>query len=69
LETRSIANSIGLSFVYIGNVWEKQGLEDTICPSCGIKCVTRFGLSSRNTGIDEKGNCRACGEDLSIRLK
>jgi pyruvate formate lyase activating enzyme len=67
LNAKSVARDIGLHFVYIGNVW-KQGLEDTICPSCGIKCIERFGLSSRNTGSDDLGNCRACGEDLSIKM-
>jgi pyruvate formate lyase activating enzyme len=68
LKARSIAKDIGLCFVYIGNVW-KRGLEDTFCPSCGKKCYERFGFGSRNTGTDEFGNCRACGEDLFIRIK
>jgi pyruvate formate lyase activating enzyme len=68
LEARSSAKDIGLHFVYIGNVW-KRGLEDTYCPSCGSKCVERFGFDVRNIGTDELGRCRACGEDLSIQMK
>ena len=68
LQAKNIGKDVGLSFVYVGNVW-KPGLEDTLCPSCGSKCIERFGMSSKNTGTDETGKCRACGEDLSIKMK
>ena len=39
LEARKNAYDTGLRFVYVGNVWEKQGLEDTVCPSCDNTCM------------------------------
>jgi len=65
-EARERAKTIGLDFVYIGNV-SKKGLEDTLCPQCGTLCYERLRLSSRNIATDANGKCRNCGYDLEIR--
>lgn len=65
-QARDLAKSVGLQFVYIGNVGIK-GLEDTVCPNCGTLCYERLRLSSKNVATDVDGKCGKCGYDLEIR--
>lgn len=66
LNAREIGWAQGLRFVYVGNVWQ-EGLEDTLCPTCGMMAYQRLGFSSKNTGTDEEGKCAGCGTELGIR--
>ncbi len=67
-QARDLAKSMGLQFVYIGNVGIK-GLEDTICPKCGTLCYERLRLSSKNIATNSNGTCGKCGYDLDIRFR
>lgn len=53
-----------LSYVYIGNAPELDG-QDTYCPDCGEKLISRTGYATRFIGlVDNK--CRYCGRRISI---
>jgi pyruvate formate lyase activating enzyme len=54
-----IAKDEGLKFVYIGNLPE-SGVEDTFCPHCGKKIITRDGYMIREIKV-QKGQCEYCG--------
>jgi len=53
-----------LSFVYLGNIITEHG-NDTICPSCGNKVITRSFYHTKVVGVSQ-GKCSRCGEDLNI---
>lgn len=52
----SIGKEAGLRYVYQGNV--REG-EDTYCPLCGLKLITRDGFLVRENGI-RKNRCPRC---------
>jgi pyruvate formate lyase activating enzyme len=68
-----IGRKVGLKFVY---VWAPgadlpNGIysqSDTICPKCGHIAVERKGWQASLIGVDEKGNCQNCGENLNLVL-
>ena len=64
---REIGLRQGLKFVYIGNM-EVEKEDDTVCPKCGNLAIRRTGYMTEVLGIDNKGNCTDCGEDLNIRI-
>ncbi len=49
----------GLKHVYVGNVPGEAG-EDTYCPSCGAKVISRAGYSIRGMRLKGKGACPGC---------
>ncbi|HUV30125.1 MAG TPA: AmmeMemoRadiSam system radical SAM enzyme [Acidobacteriota bacterium] len=54
-----------LKYVYLGNVWLREGT-DTVCPQCGSLLVERSGF--RATVIGLRGSrCAACNFDTGIR--
>ncbi|OPY58235.1 MAG: molybdenum cofactor biosynthesis protein A [Pelotomaculum sp. PtaU1.Bin035] len=53
-----------LSYVYIGNAPELDD-QDTYCPECRKKVISRTGYNIRVTGLDGK-KCRNCGEVIRI---
>jgi len=55
-----------LDFVYVGNVAERGGENDTICPSCGARAVRRSGYSVDTSGLTGDGRCANCGADLGM---
>ena len=57
-KTKEMAESLGLSYVYIGNVYGKNS---TNCKVCGNVLITRRGYSVNVTGLDEIGVCKNCG--------
>ena len=59
---RDIARSVGLKYVYIGNVSVSEG-EDTICPKCGRKIIGRAGYVITSFDIVD-GKCKFCGEKI-----
>lgn len=62
-EAYNIARSVGLDYVYIGNVPGHPG-ENTFCPQCGKKVIGRIGyLVTENNIKDEK--CKFCGKKIS----
>lgn len=55
----------GLRFVYVGNLpGLMDGGEDTECPSCHAKAVTRVGFRVASMSIDERGCCQECGQEI-----
>ncbi|PIU33072.1 AmmeMemoRadiSam system radical SAM enzyme [Candidatus Shapirobacteria bacterium CG07_land_8_20_14_0_80_39_12] len=65
-KAREIGLEAGLSFVYIGNLpVEKE--DDTYCPKCGNLAIRRTGYLTEILGVDQKGRCLDCQEDLNIK--
>jgi len=67
LETLKRAGDIArkkLSYVYIGNARELDE-QDTYCPECGEKLISRTGYTTRVVGLDGK-TCRHCGRGINI---
>ena len=58
----SIAKTVGLKYVYIGNV---PGIkeESTFCPHCGKVLIKRFGYSILENNI-VGGRCKFCGTKI-----
>lgn len=52
-----------LHFVYLGNMESPAGRK-TLCPSCHATLIDRTGYMAYKTGLDLKGNCRKCGEEV-----
>ena len=61
-KARDIARSVGLKYVYVGNVSVPEG-EDTICPKCGRKIIGRAGYVITSFDIVD-GKCKFCGEKI-----
>ncbi len=49
----------GLKHVYVGNIPDGTG-EDTFCPSCGAKIISRNGYLVSGMMLDENGACPVC---------
>ncbi|MDD2646936.1 MAG: AmmeMemoRadiSam system radical SAM enzyme [Patescibacteria group bacterium] len=58
-----IGKSIGLKYVYVGNV-VNDVRENTICPNCGKSNIVRSGHQIKR--LDKCGHCYNCNYDLSI---
>jgi pyruvate formate lyase activating enzyme len=58
-----IARSEGLNYVYIGNV-PGHPAENTICPNCDEKVVTRNGFFVRDIKI-HNGLCTNCSHEIA----
>jgi len=59
---RQIGLEAGLKFVYEGNV-PGEGGENTFCPDCGKKIISREGYRIDASHLDQ-GRCDACGTSL-----
>jgi len=66
-KAREIGMKQGLEFVYIGNMAVDKE-DDTFCPKCGNLAIRRTGYSVEILGVDKKGHCSDCGEDLNIKM-
>jgi pyruvate formate lyase activating enzyme len=60
-----IAKSVGLQYVYIGNV-PGHPAESTYCPACGNLIVKRIGYKILEVNI-KNGKCCFCGNKISGR--
>lgn len=68
-----IGKNSGLEFVYIwapgrdlpGGLYSEG---NTICPKCKSLAIKRDGRRPELTGVDNKGHCLKCGEDLNLKL-
>ncbi len=63
-----LAKSLGMKYVYIGNVPEK-GYENTYCPECNALLIKRNGFESKIINLDSNGRCKKCGFNTNIKLK
>ncbi len=61
-ETKKIAESVGLKYIYIGNVPGHQA-ENTYCPKCKKLLIRRLGFSVLGNNI-VKDKCKFCGEGI-----
>ena len=57
----------GLKYVYLGNIVTGDK-ENTYCPKCHNLAIRRIGYTIEILGVNKKGNCTKCGEDLNIRI-
>jgi pyruvate formate lyase activating enzyme len=64
---RQQARKHGLRFVYTGNVHDPGG-GSTYCPGCGAAVITRDWYELGPYGLDDKGACTACGEQIPGRF-
>jgi len=53
-----------LPHVYLGNIME-EGVEDTVCPSCGKRVVERRGFGVLSVRVKD-GKCDFCGAPVPI---
>ncbi|MCX8190096.1 MAG: AmmeMemoRadiSam system radical SAM enzyme [Candidatus Diapherotrites archaeon] len=60
-----IAKSLGLNYVYIGNIGSEQ---NTFCPKCKEIAIRRAGYNVNIVGLSEKGLCTNCGHNLGIKM-
>jgi len=56
-ETKKMGESIGLNYIYVGNV---RGPNSTYCKKCGSELISRSGYVTRVTGLDSEGRCENC---------
>jgi pyruvate formate lyase activating enzyme len=61
-QARAMALSVGLEYVYIGNVPGHSG-ENTYCPSCQKIIIARRGYSILANHV-VKGKCKYCGKGI-----
>lgn len=64
---RELGFEEGLKHVYLGNVPEEEGGEDTYCPSCGKIVISRKGYLKPDMKFKEKGICPACSSPVQGR--
>ena len=60
---RDIGLAEGLHFVYEGNI-PGTGGENSYCPSCGTKLLSRFGYTIRQNRVSN-GCCSDCGRKIA----
>jgi pyruvate formate lyase activating enzyme len=56
-KTKKMGESIGLNYVYVGNVW---GGNTTRCKNCGEILIRRNVYSIHIVGLDGEGYCKTC---------
>jgi pyruvate formate lyase activating enzyme len=61
LRAREIGREAGLRYVYMGNVPQEEGAEDTICPGCGKGVIRRRGLTVVENRL-HAGRCPDCNQ-------
>jgi len=62
-EARKVALSVGLEYVYIGNVPGHEG-ENTYCPKCKQLLIKRTGYIISEVNLKE-GKCKSCGKSIT----
>lgn len=71
IETLNLAYQLGkkagLKYVYLGNIITEDK-ENTYCPKCQNLAIKRIGYDIEILGVDKKGKCSKCGEDLKIKV-
>lgn len=66
-KAKEIAKEAGINYVYIGNVWGKEG-ENTYCPYDNKLLVKRVGYTIVENHL-ENGKCKFCGRKIAGRWK
>jgi pyruvate formate lyase activating enzyme len=57
-----IGRKAGIRYIYIGNVWGDG--ENTACPQCGRRVISRSGFSVRKNEVQD-GACPQCGTRIA----
>ncbi len=65
-QARDIALRLGLNFVYVGNVHNREG-QTTYCPQCHTPLITR-DWHSVHKNIINNGKCPKCGKAIPGRF-
>ena len=63
-----VAKEVGLKYVYLGNV-PGHPWEHTYCSECNEIVVKRYGFDIKGWFLDEKNNCKFCGNPIPITGK
>lgn len=63
-KAREIAITIGIKYVYTGNVNDIEG-QSTYCPACKSLVIERNWYDLGYWGLDEKGCCKKCGYKIA----
>jgi len=66
-EAAEIGRKSGLQFVYVWAPSSNYSQPNTNCPKCQNLAIQRTGYQVKILGVDKKGHCSACGEDLNIK--
>jgi pyruvate formate lyase activating enzyme len=66
LRARDIGREVGLRYVYMGNVPQEEGAEDTICPGCGSRVILRRGFTVAENRL-RAGRCPDCSRFVTGR--
>jgi pyruvate formate lyase activating enzyme len=53
------AKESGLKYIYVGNI-QLEGTEDTLCPKCGKKIISRSSYFSVSSNKAKDGRCGYC---------
>lgn len=66
LRARAIGQEEGLQYVYLGNVPQEEGGENTVCPGCGAVVIRRWGVTVVENQL-QAGRCPNCSQYLMGR--
>ncbi|MFO0698596.1 MAG: AmmeMemoRadiSam system radical SAM enzyme [Nitrospira sp.] len=66
LRAREIGQDEGLRYVYLGNVPQEEGAENTVCPGCGAVVIQRWELKVVENLL-QAGRCPNCSQPVSGR--
>ena len=59
LRAREVGQEEGLRYIYLGNVPQEEGAENTICPGCGTVVIRRWGFAVVENRL-RAGRCPDC---------
>jgi len=63
-QARDIGREEGLRYIYIGNVPEEEGGQDTVCPGCDRVLIHRHGFGGITNYVQED-HCPDCGTSIA----
>ncbi|MCP9439989.1 MAG: AmmeMemoRadiSam system radical SAM enzyme [Nitrospira sp.] len=66
LRARDIGQEEGLRYIYLGNVPQEEGAENTICPDCGVVLIRRWQFAVFENRL-QAGHCPNCGRLVAGR--
>jgi pyruvate formate lyase activating enzyme len=66
LRAREVGQEEGLRYVYLGNVLQEEGAENTVCPGCGTVVIRRWGFTVVENRL-QAGRCPACNRFVAGR--
>jgi pyruvate formate lyase activating enzyme len=64
LRAAALGREAGLRYVYGGNIWPGDHVENTYCPQCGLCLVERRGFRVLSNRLAKSGPCPGCGHSI-----